>query len=446
MAKAAIVGGFIAVALLLAIGLTSSAQIAATMLVFFLLCAAIFSISRDPALAGSVIFVRLVVVVVSVFYIYPFFEAETGSDAQLYHDAGVQISHSILANGVVSGTGEVWGTNFYAIFTGFFYALCGASALRVMIFNSMIAALGSFLFYRTFIENYAQPHWALKYLILFDPSILYWSSIHGKDPGVFFCLGLLFRNLSKMFRTGGTKPLLLSFVALAGIFLIRPQVALVCAFAVLVTLLLVRLRSPFPNQSVKVCFRMSIVAVLASAMVVGIVYGRIEEFSGEASLTQLSTIVGGVSYGGTALDVPQISTWTDVFTRLPAGVIVVLFRPFPWETGNTFIRLAGMHQLLFSAASLLLLLGLLHRFLRARVKSGAEAVNSSMDPLTIFVILYCAFLTVLFAALVGNLGSLVRAKIQLAPFVWCAAFALTPFLCASHRTEPSPPRFREVPA
>src|SRR5262249_2625311 len=153
-------------------------------------------------------------------------------------------------------------------------------------------------------------------------------------------------------------------------------------------------------------------------------YGNVEEFSSAGVLSQLSTVVGSISYGGTALEIPDFSTWIDVVKYMPVGMTVVLFRPFPWEQGNTFIRLAGLQQLLLSSAVLLILWSIIERFLPAR---GKNPMKASTDPLSIFILIYCLGFVSLYGIISGNLGTLVREKIQLVPFIWCAAFAVIRF-------------------
>jgi hypothetical protein len=432
--KAASIAAASGVVFLLSTGLTSTAQAIATVLVYSLLCVAIFSLARDPWLAGSVIFARAAVLVISVLYIQPFLDAETGTDAQMYHAVGTQVSHAILTGGVIPDSGETWGTNFYAVFTGVWYALFGASRLGIMAFNSLLAAIGSLIFYRTFVENYGEPNKLLKYLIVFDPSILYWSSIHGKDPYIFFFLALLFQSLSRLFRSGGNKPLALYFLSLSGIFLIRPQTALVCGAAVLITLLILRLRAPFPSPAIRLCFRLSGAVVAVSVLVVFAFYGSVAGDSGLGLLEQLSAVLNGLSYGGTAVEVPTFYSWIDLLTYMPVGMILVLFRPFPWEQGNTFIRLAGLHQLLLSAAFLLICWGAVKRLRVYHTKAGRSAMGTSLDPLGIFLLVYCLGFVFLYAVITGNVGTLVREKIQVAAFAWCAAFGMNSFLIRCPRT------------
>ncbi|MGC1604292.1 MAG: glycosyltransferase family 39 protein [Candidatus Acidiferrum sp.] len=433
LSRSATVAALLAVAVLLCIGLTSIAQAIAVVLVYFLLCAAIFSVAKGPSLAVSLIIARIVVVAIAVLYVQPFLEVETGTDAQMYHAVGLQISHSILTAGTIPDPGEVWGTNSYAVFTGVWYALFGASQLRIMLFNSLLAAIGSLMFYQTFVEYYGKPNWIFKALVLFDPSVLYWSSIHGKDPLIFFCLGLMFRSLSRLFRAGGLRPLVLYFLAVGGMFLIRPQVALLCGTTVLITLIILRLRSPFRNPAIRICFRLSAVVAALSSFVLFDFYGSLGGVSGPGMLEKLSAVVSSLSFGGTAVDIPTFYTWTDLAWYLPLGALIVLFRPFPWEVGNTFIRLAGLDQLLLTCAFLLVGWGGVKRLAtRAGIREVSRKSGFS-DPLGVFLLVYCLGFVLLYGVISGNVGTLVREKIQVGAFAWCAAFALNPFLMAASR-------------
>jgi Dolichyl-phosphate-mannose-protein mannosyltransferase len=431
--KSTILAGLLAVAVLLCIGLISVAHALSTVLVYFLLCAVIFAVAKEPSLALSLIIARMVAVAIAVLYVQPFLEAETGTDAQMYHVVGIQISHSILTTGTIPDPGEVWGTNAYAIFTGIWYALFGVSQLRIMVFNSLLAAIGALMFYQTFVEYYGKPKWIFKLLLLFDPSVLYWSSIHGKDPLIFFCLGLMFRSLSRLLRSGGLRPLVLYFLAVGGMFLIRPQVAFLCGSTVLVALIILRLRAPFQNSAIRLCFRLSAVVAAMSALVLFDFYGSLGGASGPGMLEKLSAVVSSLSFGGTAVDIPTFYSWRDLVSYLPIGALIVLFRPLPWEAGNTYIRLAGLDQLLLTCAFLLIAWGVIKRLAPRRGVREVRWKSGFADPLVIFLLVYCFGFVLLYGVISGNVGTLVREKIQVGGFAWCAAFALNPFLIAARR-------------
>jgi hypothetical protein len=106
------------------------------------------------------------------------------------------------------------------------------------------------------------------------------------------------------------------------------------------------------------------------------------------------------SQGGSGFEATEARSVTQV----PAAVVAVLFRPFPWEAHNGQALIASAE-----GSMLLLLLFLSRRRLRRLVAVARER------PYLVLVIVYSVLFAVAFSSL-GNFGILTRQRVQLFPF------------------------------
>jgi hypothetical protein len=384
----------------------------------------IFRNAEDSYIASALIAARVGTVTVATIFIEPYYLSRTGSDAELYHSVGSQVAQTLWMTGSLPITGLNWGTNCYSVYTGLCYLLLGPNPLAVKLLNTGIAAVGSILFYRAYVLYYGRTNRALQLLLFFSPTLLYWSSIHGKDPLTFFSLGLGFWGTAKFTKEGSRRGFFLCLLAALCLFVIRPHVACVYLVALSVVLLF---RSLAAKKSVATRFASvcCLVLVVLSANFVVNDYIQDGASSADAILARVSTQHDGLDTGNSALEVPSLRGWQAAVAYLPYGVITVMFRPFPWESGGFFFRLTSLEQLVVSAAELIFIGYFLLTLLNGSLRGIRQMIaRDSIDALTVFVTAYLIGFVLLFTYIAGNLGSLAREKIQLAPFVWCGVFGI----------------------
>jgi len=384
----------------------------------------LFRNAGTPYATLALIAGRLATVAVATIFIEPYYLSTTGLDAELYHSVGMQVAESLWNNGKFPIIGLNWGTNGYGIYTGICYLLFGVSPLAIKLLNTGIAAAGSVLFYRAFVLHYRRTNQVLRVLLFFSPALLYWSSIHGKDPLTFFSLGLGFFGIAKFAKEGSNTGLFLCLLGGLFLFFIRPHIACVYLAALSLVFLLLsfsKKRSVMARFASIAC--LTFVILGANFVVHDYLQGGVS--SADAILEGVSAQHDALDSGKTALDVPNLTGWESAVEYLPYGAATVMFRPFPWENGGLFFRLTSLEQLALTAAEIVFigyfLVGLFQGSLR-----GIYGVISrlSKDALATFVCAYLVGFVLLFTYIAGNLGTLAREKIQLAPFVWCGAFAV----------------------
>jgi hypothetical protein len=392
----------------------------------------IFRNSGSVQVAYAVVAARVATILIAVMFIEPHYLAAMGADSELYHSLGIKISQSLLNNGTLSAPDLAWGTENYTIYTGISYLLFGPTQMMAKIMNTGLAAIGSILFYKGYVSYYGRPRRALQLLLFFSPTLLYWSSIQGKDPLTFLFLGLGFWAVATIAKGALRKGLATALLAALGLFPIRPHVA--CLYLAAVSVMVI-FRGRFSHRS-------TAISKLAPFLILGLVfllaefvareYGHIEELSADTVQTQLSDQLTALDTGGSALGVPALGGWKSMLAYLPYGATAVLFRPFPWEGGNLFLKLTSLDQLFLTAAVISFAAFFLRNLRKSPSMARTGGAGGLADPMTLFLVAYCIGFVLIHTYTSGNLGTLARSKIQFSPFVWCGAFGLASRCRAIH--------------
>ena len=262
---------------------------------------------------------------------------------------------------------------------------------------SMIGLVGIYVFYRSAVLFMGREDRRLLYFLGLFPSILFWSSILGKDPVVFLGIGLYVygvvgwsrrRNHAWYLFVGAAGMLIAMFIRMwLGPILLVP----------LIVLALDRIRS----VPARVAFVAVALAVLA---------GTVSQFTDQLGLEtaeDLYSTTESVSQawaeGGAGQERKgEFTSLRSMLLFAPLGAFTALFRPLPGEILNPFGMLAGLENLL-----LLTLLGLSVQRTRWR---------TLREPL----VTWALALIVTWAALYGfisyqNLGTAVRFRLQILP-------------------------------
>jgi len=119
--------------------------------------------------------------------------------------------------------------------TGPFY-----HAMKVAV--AFLGLLGVWWYYRAVVIALGRPYPAAFYLLAFFPSIIFWSSILGKDPFMFFFLGIYAYGGALWLIRGRPAALWWVGLGLFGTYLVRPWMALMAGAVLLLATLLGRSR------------------------------------------------------------------------------------------------------------------------------------------------------------------------------------------------------------
>ncbi len=292
--------------------------------------------------------------------------------------------------------------------------ITGPSIIGMFQVSALLGFLGSYLFLQAF--EVAQPHKGdkrfLALMLFILPSIVFWSSLIGKDSLVFFFLGLgtyAFANLSDVIRFRHLLGLGISFTAIA---LIRPHVGLSLALA-LGFGWICRLRNPKGLAALLRPIEVTVAAAIIGLVVYNVTSSikegwGIEGFSAQdlAAYYERRHVGFATTAGGSALPTAiRGSSPGDILEFLPLAIVTVLFRPFIFEAHNILAFVSSLEN-----AFLVLLMLLRWRNLAA----AARSVFSS--PFVCFVAA-ALVLTSVAISVEWNLGAIIRTRTMILPFL-----------------------------
>ncbi len=320
-----------------------------------------------------------------------------------YSDTGTLISQYIWNFEFAKVTPFLqWSTSFISFFTGVVYSIIGPSIFGGYLVYAFLSFLGSYFFYKAFRVTFPNGSKRLyMWLIFFFPSILFWPSAIGKDALMFLSIGLLAYGGAQIIKNQlpGLIPLVLGFL---GALWVRPHIAMILILALALAFFLPGARKrPFRPATY-------IIGLLA---VGGLAWYLLPKVMAFISLEELSPSgineylqqYQGLSYqGGSAFQAINLNNPLD-YLMIP---VTILFRPFPWETGN-------LQALVESLAGVIMLFLILWR-----TKSLGRALAASISNIYLrFILINIVVFVIIFAALT-NFGTLARERVMIQPFLF----------------------------
>ncbi|NUM87690.1 MAG: hypothetical protein HUU37_00660 [Bdellovibrionales bacterium] len=270
---------------------------------------------------------------------------------------------------------------------------------------SLVGFLGSYLLYRGSARFLAREEPVVLYAMNLVPSLLFWSSILGKDPVTYFGVCLVLYAVMSILR-GWSLGSVLALAAGLGIsYVVRPWLVFILCVP-LGMFYVMRVRSTV----------VKVLAVAALPFLLSMATQGMMDFLGLGSTEEVVSATHAVSRswsrGGSGQDVPEFKTGLDMIAFAPKGLFTALFRPLPGEILNPFGLIAGLENLL------LLLL-----FVRGFRVNGLKAVFSNTFAVTMLSFILAWGLIYGFVSY-QNLGAAVRFKLQILPAMVALALYL----------------------
>jgi hypothetical protein len=284
--------------------------------------------THDRAAIFSVWLAKIFVTLVAML----FYEANYGLDSYYYfsapRDSNFEWTGFSIGSGSANITNLVW--LCYKVMPQSFHAL--------KVTFAMVGLVAIYVFYRAAVMFLEEENIRVLYAIGFFPSILFWSSIFGKDPiallGIsFYTYGVVGWYKSQRLRylwILGFGILLATFIrSWLGIILLAPM-----------ALLTVR--------SVRGILPKIVLTVLISSALL-LAWGALQQQFGlesyEDTLETLDTQSRSWSKGGAGQEVTaDFTQGNQAIAFLPLGIFTALFRPLPGEILNPFGLLAGLEN------------------------------------------------------------------------------------------------------
>lgn len=291
------------------------------------------------------------------------------------------------------------GTQNLELVTTAVYTVIGPAPLAGFFVFASLAFWGCYLLYRAFRVAVPAGHHRLYAAMLFLlPSLLFWPSSIGKEAWLMLWLGVLALGAAKFF-TQGSGALLLLALGILGTAMIRPHLTVLLAAGLLVA----QFFRPVGNQAIGALYKAFGIAVLVAAGAVLATQSAdflgIDDLSVQSVTERVDWAGGQTEQGGSAFTPVPLSNPFGI----PAAIITLLFRPFPWEA-------SGVPMLVQSLEGLLLI-GLLIKFW-PRVKQLPRILRT--NPYVVFALVYALAFIIAFSGF-GNFGILARQRTLMFP-------------------------------
>lgn len=270
-----------------------------------------------------------------------------------------------------------------------------------------IGLVAVYLMYRGAVRFRRVEDTRILYVLGLFPSILFWSSILGKEPIHILGIGLYAYGVLSWRSTGQLRHVLLIAMGVAIAFVIRSWSAPILLFPLLV-FALTGLRKPWMRVA-------GGMAALAGFL------WTVSQFAATFNIETLGDIQTAAEarsqgWGGSAA-AERTSAFTSVGSMLrfaPVGAFAALFRPFPGEVRNPFGVLAGLENIVLLG----LLLMAIIRFRLARFRDPALLWASVLIVTWSFVYSFVSYY---------NFGAAVRFKLQILPILLLVLLHLAGF-------------------
>lgn len=269
-------------------------------------------------------------------------------------------------------------------------------ALKVL--WSFIGYLGSYLFYRAYTTYTKEADVRLLWILGCFPSILFWSSILGKDPITYFGIALYFYGAVHLLEK--FKPH--HFLAFAMGLAVAGSIRLWLVSIFLIPFGFIYFLRSKTMAVVKIVFSIAFFSVISFFS--NRILERIQEATGEETLGAVNLISRSWSRGGSGQEVAELTTVADFVRFLPKGMFAALFRPLPGEVMNLFGLLSGFENLI-------LLVGILYMLAKSQLKIMRDPLLQLMFCTVIVWSSFYCFISY------QNLGTAVRFKLQILPLL-----------------------------
>ena len=317
-------------------------------------------------------------------FVYAWYVNKFGGDAIYYYDEAQNGNYSFGLS-----------TSFIVYISTFFYEFANLSFLSMVILFGIFGIIGLLAFdasLRCVIKDAPKKIKLLATIIVFMPSVSFWSSGLGKDSIAFTAINLILwasLNLNK-------RKLILIF-GITSLFLIRPHVAVLLLLAFSPAILM--------TKNLKFSIRIIYFFILVITLILIVPFAlEITNFKQNLNLENvMDYLKNRQEYnwkdwdGG--IDISSMSLSMQIFTYL--------FRPLPFEAHNIFALVASLENIFLMY---LFVMGLFSKFNGRRVSVNPHLYSS-------FFWLYSIAALILLSMTTANFGISVRQKWMFLPFL-----------------------------
>ena len=317
-------------------------------------------------------------------FFYAWYVGKFGGDANYYYDAAQNGDYSFW-----------FSTTFIIFISTFFYEFANLSFLSMGILFGIFGIIGLIAFYaslRHVTKDASKKIKLLAIIIVFMPSVSFWSSGLGKDSIIFTSINLILwasLNFNK-------RKLILTF-GIITLFLVRPHIAFFLLIAFSIAILM--------NKNLKVFLRLIYFFILV-IIFIGVlpVILKITNFNENLTFENVIYYIeqrqsfnwknwqGGIDIGNMSL---------------PMKMFTYLFRPLPFEAHNIFALVVYLENIFLMY---LFVMGLFYKFNGGKMSIDPHFYSS-------FFLLFSIIALILLSMTTANFGISARQKWMFLPFL-----------------------------
>jgi len=317
-------------------------------------------------------------------FVYAWYVGKFGGDANYYYDEAQNGNYSFG-----------FSTTFIIFISTFFYEFANLSFLSMGILFGIFGIIGLLAFdasLRCVIKDAPKKIKLLATIIVFMPSVSFWSSGLGKDTIAFTAINLILwasLNLNK-------RKLILIF-GIISLFLVRPHMAVLLLLAFSPVILMTK------NLKFSLRIIYFFILVITTILIVPVAL-EITDFKQNLTLENVTDYLedrqeyNWKDWDG-GIDISSMSPPIQIFTYL--------FRPLPFEAHNIFALLVSLENVFLMY---LFVMGLFSKFNGRRVSVNPHLYSS-------FFWLYSITALILLSMTTANFGISARQKWMFLPFL-----------------------------
>jgi hypothetical protein len=366
----------------------------------------------DSLIFSSLVW-RHVVVVLVVFWVLPYYVDRGAADATWYDSQATALS-ALMRAGVWSGIDLSPGSGIVVFVTALAYLPFGPSFTAMVLVSGLIGFIGGVHFVAAaavWLDGNRLRQYAAFVLLL--PSIVFWSTLFGKDSWVFCGLGVSALGVSRWFQSQRFRDLLTLLIGLGIVYAFRPHIALAVLLGLGLSMVVCR-----QQNGRRLAPQPVIVLVLLAPILIVTLRGvssltGVEDMSQDAVVSRIEQQGEGTTEGGSTVETTRTTGALGLLKGLPSGAVRLLFRPWPWEARSFFSFLASLDNIILISVLWWRRRDMVYNLRHLRAK-----------PFSFFCIALTMQLAIIFST-IPNLGLLMRQKTQITPFLYIVAFSGT---------------------
>jgi len=266
-------------------------------------------------------------------FLMTFYDANYGGDPTYYADEALK--KTFLVPFGVNGTFNIIYINHL------FTYLVGNSFYSLKIINSFIGFIGLILLYKTYEYIIKKSKINLQnnfiYFFFLFPTVLFWSSILGKDPLNLFFIGVFSYGFIHLIDSFKIKYLLMIIISIWFVSYIRSWWSII----MVTSIFLYYLKINSVRNFILFLIIMPVFTLLAMQFL---------QTQGISSIDQIflkmSDTSSKLAYGGSSVGVHAIRGFGDYVLWFFPNLFTTLFRPMPWDIRNAFTLIAAIENII----------------------------------------------------------------------------------------------------